>query len=454
MLAGLRRSFARRLDANRRRAVALVLSCGVYLVPLVTVHWIDLFGVVLARELAAGDKVTAWKAADVALAVLLQAAIYLVAWWSAARGMAIAIGVGLAVLVPVTMAANVAYLYAIPVYFLIEPDADADRSTWAEACAISGYSLDPVRAGLSRGLERRGETWIRSDDGMQYAILRTPGCTIEPAAIPATPLTPGLHQALPDGSLVFVTLERGTAAQTFWLLRRGAKEPRALQPPQGATESPPLVSDAGDWVAWTRRSATRELSLWIEPLESGDAFAFTHPLLQRATVVPLELDMAAREVTLNRDLSSFVRLRLDGTPSWGPLQADAIAAQDGTFRYVDGQWLSWDAYVEDGRYRLAWLTPAGAGRREVPRGRSITAAALDPRGRYVAISTTTALNIGAIRDTVLVFRTADGSELFRRSLPTYTRSQVAFLGEEYFAYTEVENGVSRTRVLIATPAIR
>lgn len=281
---------------------------------------------------------------------------------------------------------------------------------------------------------------------MQYAILRTPGCTIEPAAIPATAPAPGLHQALPDGSVVYVTMERGTAAQTFWLLRRGASEPRALQPPDGATASAPLVSDAGDWVAWPRRSATRELSLVIEPLESGDPIVFTHPLLQRATVVPADLDMAAREVTLNRDLSSFVRLRLDGTSGWGPIQPD-IAAQDGTFRYVDGRWLAWDAYVEDGRYRLAWVTPAGAARREVPRGRAITAGALDPRGRYVAISTTTALNIGQIRDTVLVLRTTDGSEVFRRSLSSYTRSQVAFLGEEYFAYTEVGNGVSRTRVL-------
>jgi hypothetical protein len=174
---------------------------------------------------------------------------------------------------------------------------------------------------------------------------------------------------------------------------------------------------------------------------------FTHPLLQRATVVALELDMVERSVTLNRDLSSFVRLRLDGTTVWGLMQPADLAAQDGTFRYVDGQWLAWDAYVERGRYRAAWVTRFGDGRRNVPMGRGITAGALDPRGRYVALSTTTSLNIGAIADTVVVLRAADGHEVFRRTLSTYARSQLAFLGGDYFAYTEVDGGASRTRVL-------
>jgi hypothetical protein len=237
------------------------------------------------------------------------------------------------------------------------------------------------------------------------------------------------------------------AGQRYWLLRRGTKEPRALTPPNGASEAAPLVSNRGDWVAWPRRSATRELSLWIEPLAGGEPIVFTHTLLQRATLVPLEFDMTEQAVTLNRDLASFVQLRLDGTTIWGPIQPTDIAAQASTFRYVDGQWLAWDAYVESGRYRFAWSTKSGAARRDVPKGRGITAGALEPRGRYVAISTTTALNIGAIADTVLVLRASDGSEVFRRTLPSYARSQVAFLGDDYFAYTEIDSGASRTRVL-------
>jgi hypothetical protein len=207
------------------------------------------------------------------------------------------------------------------------------------------------------------------------------------------------------------------------------------------------MSDDAGWVAWTMRSPDREVSLRIEPLAGGEAVQFSHPLLQRATLIPVELDMTTREVTLNRDLKTFVRLRLDGSVVWGPLTPDAIAAQTDTFRYLDGQWAGWDAYVEDARYRLGWSARAGQGVYEVPRGRTITSAALDSRGQYVAASTTTALNIGSIADTVLVLSTTDGSELFRKRLPMYARSQVSFLGDSYFAYSDLIGTRSRTHVL-------
>jgi len=345
---------------------------------------------------------------------------------------------------------NFGYLYAIPSYFLIERDATPDSSAWREECSVEGFSLDPVRQGISRGLERRGETWVRQDTGTHYGILRVPGCAVEPVAIPDLAIAPGVQQALPDGSVVYVTMERGVAGQHYWLLRRGSKEPRRLEVPGGQVDGGPLVAEDGGWVAWVTRSPGHETSLRIVPLGSGQPIVFSHPLLQRATLVPVELDMETREVIVNRDLSAFVRLRLDGTVGWGPLTPGAIAAQSDTFRYLDGQWAAWDAYVENTRYRLGWSTQKGKGQYHAPKGRSITSAALDARGRYVAASTTTSVSIGSIKDTVVALRTGDASEVFRRALPMYARSQVAFLGDGYFAYSEVEGTRSRTRVLRIT----
>ena len=247
-----------------------------------------------------------------------------------------------------------------------------------------------------------------------YGILRVPGCTVEPAAIPESPIASGLLQALPDGSVVYVTMERGVAVQHYWLLRRGSKEPRRLEGPEGQVDGAPLVAEDGGWVAWVTRSPDNEASLRIEPLGSGQPIVFSHPLLQRATLVLVELDMEKREVIVNRDLSAFAKLRLDGTVGWGPLTPGAIAAQSNTFRYLDGSWAAWDAYVENTRYRLGWSTQRGKGQYEAPKGRSITSAAMDARGRYVAASTTTSLNIGSIKDTVVALRTGDGSEVFRQ----------------------------------------
>jgi hypothetical protein len=434
---------------RKRLLSALTLSFAIYLVPVVTAHWIDLFGLVLGRELFR-DRELAWKAADVALALILQAILFICVWWVVPRSKALAVGVTALLLIPSAMALNFAYLYAIPSYFLVERDTTPDTVTWREECVAEGFSLDPVRQGSSRGLERRGEAWVRQDNGTQYGILRVPGCSVELAGIPQLPIAPGLQQAMPDGSVMYVTMERGTGEQQYWLLRRGSKEPRRLEVSAGQVESGPLVDDDGGWVVWVTRSPDREASLRIEPLAGGEPIVFSHPLLQRTTLVLVELDMKRRTVIVNRDLSGFARVRLDGTVEWGPLAPGVIAAQNDTFRYHDGQWVAWDAYVENRRYRLGWSTRVGNGQYEAPKGRSVTSVAMDARGRYVAASTTTALNIGSIKDTVVALRTGDGSEVFRRTLPTYARSQVAFLGDGYFAYSDVEGTRSRTRVLRIT----
>jgi len=96
----------------------------------------------------------------------------------------------------------------------------------------------------------------------------------------------------------------------------------------------------------------------------------------------------------------------------------------------------WDAYKEDENYVIAWALDTGSGSRKIPRGSSPTAVAVDATGRYIAFSTTTSLNIGDTKDAVVVLRTSDGEEVFRRYLPAYNRSGVIFLGDEYFAYSD------------------
>ena len=437
------------MPTSRRLITALALSCSIYLVPVVSAHWIDLFGLTLGRELFR-DREPAWKAADVALGLILQVILFACAWWVVPRSRAVAAGLTVMLLIPGAIAVNFAYMYAIPSYFLIERDTTPDTSAWREECAVEGFSLDPVRQGISRGLERRGEALVRQDSGTQFGILSVPLCAVEPLAIPELPIAPGLYQGLRDGSVVYVTMARGVTGQQYWLLSRGSKEAKRLDVPGGQSDGVPLVSEDGGWVAWVTRSPDRDASLRIVPLTSGEPIVFSHALLQRTTLVPVELDMKAREVVVNRNLSGFAKLRLDGTVAWGPLTPGAIEAQTDTFRYLDGQWAAWDAYVENTRYRLGWSTHDGKGQYDVPKGRSITSAAIDARGRYVAASTTTALNIGAIKDTVVALSTRDGGEVFRRSLPSYARSQLAFIGDGYFAYSDFDGTRSRIRVLRVT----
>ncbi len=64
--------------------------------------------------------------------------------------------------------------------------------------------------------------------------------------------------------------------------------------------------------------------------------------------------------------------------------------------------------------------------------------AVSSDGAYIALSTSSGLNIGSVPDAVYVLRSADGSEVFRRTLPRYSRSQLALLGPRHLAYTRYD----------------
>ena len=89
---------------------------------------------------------------------------------------------------------------------------------------------------------------------------------------------------------------------------------------------------------------------------------------------------------------------------------DAGFRTAGVFR---NGWVAWDGYRDTGRYRVAWDIQGAKGLHEIPKGRGITSVSVSPSGRLIAISVTTNLNIGSVRDAVYVLRTSDGREVFR-----------------------------------------
>jgi hypothetical protein len=97
--------------------------------------------------------------------------------------------------------------------------------------------------------------------------------------------------------------------------------------------------------------------------------------------------------------------------------------------------LTWDGYREDGPYRVFWNTAGGSGVHHVLKGRLINSAAISPAGDLVAVSVSTGLNIGDIRDSIYVLQAGDGVEVFRRYLPLYTRTKVVFPSDDLMAYT-------------------
>jgi hypothetical protein len=153
--------------------------------------------------------------------------------------------------------------------------------------------------------------------------------------------------------------------------------------------------------------------------------------------VLLDVDPETREILLWRDDRPLI-VGFDGQARHVSFEPGDIRAQSSTYIRIGDGWAAWDAYREDGPYQIGWSLGGKSGRHRTNTGRSVTSAAVDPTGSYIAISETTTLSIGNAKDVVYVLRTDDGAAAFRRYLPRYSRSQVVFFDGGFLGYSDLE----------------
>ena len=238
-------------------------------------HRVDLFGLGLGQELF-GDREPAWKAADVAFALILQALLFACVWWVVPRSKAVAVGLTVLLLIPGTMALNFAYLYAIPSF--------SDRARYD-----AGHFRVERRVRRRRLLARSGApghfAWAgaaRRDvgtAGQWHAVRHLAGSRMRRRACGHTRvadcarLAPGVARwecgVRHDGAR--------RCGTTLLAAETGIEGTEAVEVPEGQVDGGPLVSEDGGWVAWVTRSPGREASLRIEPLGSGQPILFSHP---------------------------------------------------------------------------------------------------------------------------------------------------------------------------------
>jgi hypothetical protein len=238
----------------RARWLPLLLSFGVYLIPLAGPHAFWFLGEELALSLASG-KSWAWFATELGTALLAQAVVWAIVRWSL-HGRAIRRLAWLGV-APVAAALNLAFLSAIPSLFLIEPDRAPEVITWSEHCMLSGVSLLPVRVGIREPGVAPHVWWGQRPNG-SYALIDATDCRVTDANLPRPALQPdgrvdftmGLASARRDGAVLVQRTSTGRDPEPQWLV---LVDPGAalvpLETPEGFQGSPVLAS-SGDAVAW------------------------------------------------------------------------------------------------------------------------------------------------------------------------------------------------------------
>ena len=443
----------------RRGWTAFVSSFGIYFIPLVGPHGVWLVGESLLAS-ARRDPTPPWMAVYVAVALTSQIAAGLAIYWSLGGGWPrkiIWLGI-----VPLTIALNVAYLSALPAFFLIEADTAPEVSSWAEHCFVRGVSLRPIRSAAVETGQGARTWWVaRSPDGRD-ALLRVPECLTTDAVLPAAGKSAegyldfftSVQFACSDGAAVVEQADRRTSQRTWWILPDPTAPLQRLGESSATFAYPPILSRRGDAAAYVttvvgsgppvlNHVVVRKVAAGAPPSETDIDLAPFGP----ATYVLLAVDTEAREVLLWRNDRPFI-VSFDGQTRPVSFEPGDIRAQSSTYIRVGDGWVAWDAYKDDGPYQIGWSLGGRSGRHLTNRGRAVTSAAVDATGAYIAISETTTLSIGKASDVVYVLRTDNGTDVFRRFLPRYSRSEVVFFDGGFFGYSDLEG----THILkIASP---
>jgi len=435
-----------------RRKVAcfsLAASFLVYLIPLVAPHGAWLLGQVLLEREAARSLL--WRGANFAVALLLQFLAVAYFYWLFAKP-----GWRRGILLPVAfpfifLTLQWVYLVAIPTRFLEEPDVASEKISWPSECTAPGV----YQASLSTA----SELWVRySTEPNHYAVLKMPGCQLTAVNLPQPKFTPGmgvdftidLTYAVSGGRAIMQRYETKQAKRSWWLvpgtLAKSDPSPLPLEPPvvDSGNQSPPILSTDGNWVAWlavipgTGPPALNRV--FLRPLDPREKEKIVDlSFLGPASYILEKVDMTAEELRLWKT-DRLISVDFDGKLKREFPRPVGLRPQQSTYREMGNYWLAWDAYRENEPYMMEWSLPSGSGTHQVPLGRTIHSAAFEASGKWIAVSVGTSLNIGKAHDAVYVLSAADGREVFRKYLPPYSRSPVAFLEPHFFVYSD-QSGV-------------
>lgn len=442
--------------AKRSLIVAVIGSFAVYLLPVVTPHVTTLFGTVLWAELSRGGEARgfAWLAANLALAICLQAAAGAIIYWAVRRVSLIRV-LALAATIPVFFyAMSIGYLMAIPTFFLIEREARDAHGDWPVACSVPGAELAADSGGPDAPLLGAGEAWLikrgTEPNTHSLALLASASCVTRDLGIDLFRTT--VRQTIPGGGALYAVLDRG-ANQPRLMVRAPGGAVHALAPPAGVKYWQPVLSADGARIAWLERGRrdARPRVHWLIKVRPVDGAR-----VERTIVVKMVRPASLRLIGFDADNARFLvrqnerRFALvDASGGLRPLAEAPKAPAHPTHRLLrlKAGWVSWDVYRDEGRSRLAWHLNGREGLHEVPKGRGINAVSVSPDGRMIAVSVGPNLRIGSVKDAVYVIRAADGTELYRRFLSAYSRSQPAFLGNRRLAYTDTSGAEPVVRVL-------
>ena len=437
----------------RKKTLALALLCSlsVYFIPIVGPHAIFVIWESVGQRFSQFSKYPAWALTELGVTLVLQAAAFGLFYWFWRRRTALRLTVLLVCGVAAVIEVQGLFFARIPARFMIERETAQEKAgAWPEACCITDGQVMAVRTPGRMPADGWSEAWLQ-DSHAGWSILRMPGCQRTAAPLPQPVVRPGggvdfmisVIQVVPGGLGLVQRHETAQNRDTWMLANVLAGTLAPLPAPQTKQYVTPHLSDDGTHTGWvlvipnTGPPVLEELH--VLPV-SGNA---SERVLDLTPFGPNTYELIGLNGSTGESLywvsqplpGHMLAVGQDGRERPAPSLPAEVRPQPHTMILLPHGVVAWDAYKEDENYAITWALDTGSGSHKIPRGSSPTAVAVDPAGRYIAFTTTTSLNIGNTKDTVVVLRTSDGQEVFRRYLAAFNRTGVIFLGHEYFAYS-------------------
>ena len=422
------------LSRKNGLVAAFALSFAVYLIPL---FHLETGWLVLGKALSGVRDVGALSFAWILIALVLQSAAFIAVHWLLTRFSWRNVLLFGAASPLVVFGTNLILLWWLPLLLLVERDPAPEIGSLEKVCSIPNATIAHVRSGANLSMVRAGETWLVTGRGQLRSLLKMPGCQLshldghfDGSTIDA--VAPGGH-----------VLHRQVGGAIAYL-NPALNEFRRLSGPDGASYWKPVLSDDGMALAWLDRissgSGNKVTRLNLRNLASGEERIVTIALQGPDQIELLGVHSWDGPHTLAQYRNAIFAIDRDGKVLRGPVSPDGIYDARWGFVWLNGGWVAWDGYRDDGRSNIVWNVPSGRGRLSIPLGRRIDSFSVSAEGDMIAVATSSNLRIGEIQSAVFAFRTETGEETYRRHYSVHSKSTVAFLGDEYLAVAEIEAG--------------
>jgi hypothetical protein len=329
-------------------------------------------------------------------------------------------------------------------------DPETERTDLQEVCTIDGKWLSPIGPG-NHALPRPATFALLHDSHQGHWILDAADCGLREVKLPA-PRTREIiaPMELTADAILYAAL--GSPAERYGLIEfsTGHESGGALPPTEEGKPPGAHFSFDGKVAAWiedgSENSRDRVHIAEIGRLESGIVFA---PGEQLGVDEYRLIDVVAggEAVLLERWSGGYLLVSSSGALLRTFPLDEGVRARSGSVRLSErGDYVAWDGYRESGRYTIQWRINGQLVSKALAPRSSISGAAVSPDWKWIAVSSSANTRGGGGVESVTVwFR--DGTTRYHRQLRKATRASVVFLGDDRFAYPEIdENGQATTRV--------